>query len=916
MAIWPAGGIGLAALLFNPRRLWPAIIFVLFVAGNTADLIQHRLLLDSLGFMTANVMESLGCAWLITRICGNDVKFDQVKDILALVGAAIFVNACSACIGAIVASNVSGTEFFHSWLIWWVADGLGILLITPVIVLCCDPTLRSIDWQWGHAGEWAGFIAIWCMVSSIVFDYGIFPGGHFLFPYMLLALISWPAIRFGLRGVLTAMILLAVIMIASPDVQNGVLFRWGGKTFEDRLLLAQLYLGFTAILGMLFAAGYSERKHSQKLLRESEERLRLAANAAGFGVYNCNFKNGQMVYSPDFLALYGLPPDSMLELDQDLVPQALHPEDKADFLSSFTKANDPGGSGVLDTEYRVILPDASIRWLRVRGRTVFDQDNGQPLMANGIVQDITKRKQAEERIQKLAGEMQATLSTVSAGISYISDRKIVWANRAYDEMFGYAAGETQGMEVSLLYSDHANFEWIGQKAYSKLMEGETFSTELEMRKKDGTCFWCSVSGRAVNARQPAESSIWMVQDITERKHAADALRESKEHFSRFFHINPVGMALSRNSDDKFVDANSSFINIFGFTYDEIVGHTSQELGLWPCREQRDGAVAQVKVNGRAQGIEAKFRRKTGEIGDLLIFMEQVNLDGQDHLLSFVLDITRRKQDEEALRELNAHLEQRVAQRAGEVITQNTKLQEMYSELTHLSRVALLGQLSAALAHEINQPLGAILNNASSVKMILSRPQPDMAKVQKILSNIIEEDERAGNVIRKIRDLVKKESVDNESLDPKEIIGDVVQLIKTRSVLKDVALEVDIRSGSCWILGNKMQLQQVLLNLLTNALQALKEAPIKKLVIKSDVEEQGSVTVRVINSGPKIDMDQVENLFKPFYTTKKEGLGLGLFICRLIIQAHGGELLAYNDPALGVTFSFSLPLAENSGGGGK
>ena len=653
MAVWPASGVGLAALLLSPRRLWPSIALVLFIAGNAADLFQHRLYINNLGFMTANVMESWGCAWLISRICGQRIRFERVKDVLALILAATMVNACSACLGAGIATLTSGTAFGHNWLIWWVADGLGILIVTPLIVTWSDGCSFLTDMRWKKQVEWGAFLIFWCVVSVIPFYDRPFLQNHYILPYMLVTLIAWPAIRFGQRGVATAIILLEIILIASPAVIIGPL-RWGGLTLADRLLQAQIFLGFIGISGMLLAASYTELKRSEKAMRESEER-----------------------------------------------------------------------------------------------------------------------------------------------------------------------------------------------------------------------------------------------------------------FSKIFRVNPIGVAFSRVSDDQFVDANDAFTKIFGYTHEEIVGHTSNELGFWPFRDERDRFVLEVRKHNKPKGIEARFRQKSGEMGDLLISMELINLDGEEHLLGFVLDITQRKQVEEEVRQLNLSLERRVNERTQQIARQNTKLQELYSELAHMSRIAVLGQLSAVLAHEINQPLGAILNRASTAKILLSQGKPDISQVQKILSHIIDEDERAGRVIQNLREMIKKEPSENEKLDMDQVIRDITTLIESRFILKDVTMALDIQPGEKIILGNKVQLQQVMLNLISNALEALSEAPLKKIMIRTALQDPQWVAVSVINSGLKIDMDDLENLFKPFYTTKKEGLGMGLFICRSIIQAHGGQLSAHNNPDEGVTFLFSLPILKET-----
>lgn len=144
-AVWPAGGIGVAALLLSPRRLWPAILAAMFVAGNTANLLVGRPLFNSIGFMSANILESLACAWLIIRWCGEGVKLTRVREIVSLICAAIFVNAGTACIGAATAAASAIAPFWSFWKTWWIADGLGIIIIAPLIVVWSNRTPTTSD---------------------------------------------------------------------------------------------------------------------------------------------------------------------------------------------------------------------------------------------------------------------------------------------------------------------------------------------------------------------------------------------------------------------------------------------------------------------------------------------------------------------------------------------------------------------------------------------------------------------------------------------------------------------------------------------------------------------------------------------------------------------------------------------------
>jgi PAS domain S-box-containing protein len=232
------------------------------------------------------------------------------------------------------------------------------------------------------------------------------------------------------------------------------------------------------------------------------------------------------------------------------------------------------------------------------------------------------------------------------------------------------------------------------------------------------------------------------------------------------------------------------------------------------------------------------------------------------------------------------------------------------ELTHLARVSAVGELSGALAHEMNQPLTSILANAQAARRMIDREPADLAELRKILDDIVSEDRRAGEVIRHLRNLLRKEAGEVERVDMSELVDEMLELTHGDFVARGIALRTFLAPDLPAVLADRVQLQQVLLNLILNACDAMSETPSEERVLTVTSVRQGSgVLVSVADTGTGITPDRMEVLFKPFFTTKPNGLGLGLAICRSIVQAADGRLWAENNAERGSTFRFLIPCAE-------
>jgi C4-dicarboxylate-specific signal transduction histidine kinase len=240
-----------------------------------------------------------------------------------------------------------------------------------------------------------------------------------------------------------------------------------------------------------------------------------------------------------------------------------------------------------------------------------------------------------------------------------------------------------------------------------------------------------------------------------------------------------------------------------------------------------------------------------------------------------------------------------------------EIQRQRAQLAHVSRVATLGEITASLAHELHQPLAAIMSNSQAALRFLAQEDPDLVEVRNILVDIVHDDRRASEVIQRLRQFLRRDKPELTPLDMNEIIREVMTLLKREALLRGVSIDVELDAHLPRVVGDRVQLQQVVLNLVLNAADAMAdlEPESRKVIVRTEREDNGEARVAVRDFGTGLDEQSLHCVFEPFYTTKPEGLGMGLAICRSIVEAHGGRLRASNNPDRGATFMFTIPVSR-------
>ncbi len=373
-----------------------------------------------------------------------------------------------------------------------------------------------------------------------------------------------------------------------------------------------------------------------------------------------------------------------------------------------------------------------------------------------------------------------------------------------------------------------------------------------------------------------------VRDTAARERAQAALRESEERYRRLVELSPDGIAVVQAGRVVFV--NAAMVRLRGAQGPEdILGQPCTD-GVHP--ESRPLVGQQVRqalgFGESTPFVEATLLRLDGSSIDVELATVPFGYQGQPAVELIVRDITQRR-------------------RAAET------LQKAQYDLAHVTRTTTLDELVGSLAHEINQPLAAIVADASASLNWLAAAHPDLDRVREALDAIVKEGYRAAEAIKRIRQLARKGAPQRHSVDVNEVVHDVLPLVQTGLRRQEIALVLDLAADLAPVVGDRSQLQQVILNLVINAIEAL--APVvdrpREMVIRSRPHDDDQVLVSVQDTGVGIVAHQDE-LFSAFFTTKPDGMGMGLSIGRSIVEAHGGRLWAQPDTPHGAIFRFTLP----------
>jgi PAS domain S-box-containing protein len=510
-----------------------------------------------------------------------------------------------------------------------------------------------------------------------------------------------------------------------------------------------------------------------------------------------------------------------------------------------------------------------------------------------IMASTLARQRSEQAVRESEEQLSLAADAAGAGLWKLDlATDCFWLTRKTRELFGFTADELVTFDRFLGVVHPDDRELIRQTVQAMVPAKSERQVEYRIVRSDGSQRWMLSLGRAHRGKSGQPETLTGISvDITPRKEAERAHRDNEARLAAAIEVAALGFYdMSPEPKIGFVDARLRAL--LGLPDEE----RHRVLEFW--REH-------LHPEDRPRIMELSQQAWRGELGGVAMEYRYLHPQRGTIWLSHISRVQEQTADGRVIRRLGV-IRDITEQRHAEL-----EANELRGALAHSSRVTVLGQLVSALAHELSQPLGAILRNAEAAELMLQEPSPDLEELRAIVADILKDDQRAGKVIDRLRSLLKRRTVDMQPLDLAEVIGEVLALLHGDAVARHVTLVYSPSRELPRVRGDRIQLQQVLLNLLLNGMDALTETPLedRRIRVSAQAGASGLVEVQVRDHGPGLAGESAERLFEPFFTTKTNGMGMGLPVSQTIIEAHRGKIWANNHPEGGACFCFTLPACE-------
>ena len=635
------------------------------------------------------------------------------------------------------------------------------------------------------------------------------------------------------------------------------------------------------------ATDIEDRRHAEEVVRRSEKELRDVVETIPALVWSALPDGSNAFVTRQWTEYSGL---SAEQISGSGWQSMVHPDDLAGHTEKWRQSLATGEPFEHETRFRQAL-DGQYRWFLVRGMPLRDE-HGNILKWYGTVTDIEDRKRAEEQLRESEGRFRTIFEDAGAGIALVDQQgRSIKCNPMFTKMLGFTEEELRRMVFTeFTHPDDIAVNW---KLYRELVEGKRDRYDIEKRyiRKDGGVMWGQliVSRVKDKDRAPGDYLVSMVEDITDRKRAEEEVRAAETRFRASVDYLTDALFIHDDQDDqgRVIDVNQQACDSLGYTREELIGMTAADFDALADATLMQ-SVKERLARGEIFSFKSLHRRKDGTTFPVEVRVRPFWHGDHRFGLALARDITDRKRTEQ----------------------ERERLRQLEIDLAHLNRVSMMGELAASLTHEIKQPIAAAALNAETCLLWLQREPPDIKEACETAKSIAEDINRAAEIIDRNRSLCRRDTPKWEIVNLNELVREMIALLRDKACQHSISISPDLDGALPVVTADRVQLQQVLMNLMLNGIEAMKDTT-GELTIRSNKTEDGHILLSVSDTGIGLHSEDVERIFDAFFTTKAQGTGMGLSICRRIVESHGGRLWASANAGPGATFHFTLPAAPST-----
>ena len=625
-----------------------------------------------------------------------------------------------------------------------------------------------------------------------------------------------------------------------------------------------------------------ERQALSRDLQESKAWLEEAQHVAHVGYWVWDLQTNRLIWSDETYRIFGLTPQEG-PIDLDKVREMIHPDDRE---MVFRTAENAANSGTrADCEHRLFRPNGEMRVVHSLGDLKKDS-SGRPHQIFGTTQDITERKHAEEALQQSQFYLSEGQRLAHVGSWAFNAAGHYWSDELY-KIYGLDPKSGAPTVEQYLALVHPQDRTVIAETIKRMQEQHCGFDQIErIVRPDGQLRYIRAVAVPVFEKGVFTGFVGTTMDVTEQELLTQELRREKAYLAEAQSLTHIGSWATNFETKRMFHVSDEVYRLHGFEPNQ--GPSALE-GFWNTIHPEDEPVVRTTLENAIRTrtdydiSEFRVRHADGSIRFLRTIGHHNPSEEVGYYVGITMDITERKRAEE----------------------ERERLHQLEADLAHINRVNMMGELAAALAHEIKQPIAAAVANAGACLGFLEGEHPDILEAREAASGTIACGRRAAEIIDHVRSVFRKNLPQREPVDLNELIREIALLLKSDIRRNSVKVNLELSENLPKVVGDRVQLEQVLMNLMLNAIEAMRDTN-GNLTIASNPTEDGHLLISVSDTGVGIPTDKVDRIFDTFFTTKPQGTGMGLAISRSIVESHGGRLWATSNSGRGSTFRFTLP----------